>query len=70
MTVRDTPDPVGFIVANSNHNKFRTWQAEGPAWTETKKDAVVFLRRADAEKVFAEDLDAWAILPVTATELA
>lgn len=60
---------IGFIVANANHNKFRTWEAEGPAWTDKKKDAVVFLRRSDAEKVFAEDEDAWAILPVTAADL-
>lgn len=63
-------ETVGFIVADGNHDRFRCWQAEGSAWTEDKKKAVVFARRQDAEAVHAEDEDAWAILPVTAAELA
>lgn len=63
-------ETVGFIVANGNQDKFRRWDAEGPAWTEIKKKAVLFVRREDAEAVFAEDEDAWAILPVTAADLA
>jgi hypothetical protein len=62
-------ETVGFIVANGNQDKFRCWLPEGPAWTEDKAKAVLFVRRADAEAVFAEDEDAWAILPVTASDL-
>ena len=55
---------IGFVAANAKGDQFRSWEASGPCWVLTKKEAVVFVRRADAEKVFAEDEDAWHILPV------
>lgn len=50
-----------FIVTNGNDTKFRGWGETGPIWVDNIEDAVQYARRKDAERVHAEDEDAWHI---------
>jgi hypothetical protein len=56
---------VAWIIANGSGDKFRTWNDFGPAWTANQAEALHFARRVDADKLAAEDEDAWLILPVS-----
>ncbi len=53
----------GWIVGNGNGTKWRTWSSVGPEWTEDREQATRYARRVDAERVHAEDEDAWQIVP-------
>lgn len=56
----DTPD--GFVIADGTRRRFRTWGMSGPEWTDDIDAALWFSRQGDAEKVAAEDEDAWYIV--------
>jgi hypothetical protein len=60
---------LGFVVANGQQDMFRSWLPEGPSWTKVKRNALMFLRREDAERFADEDPDGWFVLPVTAFDL-
>jgi hypothetical protein len=53
-----------WVAADANETRFRAWDEAfgGFRWTTTQVDALWFARRADVEKVFAEDEDTWKIL--------
>lgn len=55
-----------WVIANSEGDAFRGWDSLGPCWVERAEDAVQFYDRASAERVFAEDEDAWRVLQVGA----
>lgn len=52
----------GYIVADADRAKFRTWGMSGPEWTDIVDDALWFARREDAEKFCEDDEDAWYVL--------
>lgn len=52
-----------FVIANADQTQFRTWGPTGPEWTSNPDEAIAFARREDAEKLAANDEDAWAIIP-------
>jgi len=51
-----------FIISNANETLFRTWEDFGFGWTSDRNKALWFARRSDAERIRAEDEDAWKIL--------
>jgi len=55
---------MAFVVTNGTNTKFRGWNETGPCWVEDLQDAVQYARREDAEKVHAEDEDAWHVREV------
>jgi hypothetical protein len=55
----------GYIVGDGSGTRFRVWGEMGPDWTTDRTKALRFARREDAEAFAADDIDGWAILPVT-----
>lgn len=56
-------DGQGWIVGNGDGTKWRTWGSIGPEWTDDREQATRYARRVDAERVHANDEDAWRIVP-------
>lgn len=52
---------MSWIVANGAGTMWRAWGDWGFEWTQDRDLAIQYTRRGDAEKVHAEDLDAWLI---------
>lgn len=59
----DEDPPGGWVVANANGDRFRSWDIEGPTWTDDRHAALHFARRRDAEAFSRDDEDAWKIMP-------
>lgn len=60
---------AGWIVGNSGGTKWRCWGSVGPDWTDDRDKATRYARRIDAERVHAEDDDAWRVVPYAAVEI-
>lgn len=54
---------AGWIVGNSEDNRWRSWDQGGPVWVDDRARATRYARREDAEAVHAEDEDAWCVKP-------
>jgi hypothetical protein len=54
--------PSGWVVTNGAGDKFRSWNSYGSCWVDSPAEATFYARRADAELVHAEDLDAWHVI--------
>ena len=70
MTAPTNGSGGGWIVGNGNADKWRTHDdILGWIWTSDREQAIRYHRREDAEKVHAEDEDAWRVEPYEAAQV-